>query len=521
MKKCYLFLALLCMAGSLFAQQQPKVHVKDISANPTTLGPEMVKALFLEGVDANGYLPPVSVQAYNLTDSMHLDNWNDTDGDWYESQRWYYTNDCETGLRHVTLVRAINPSLGIMENVSRSEVSYFPDNTTQLSDESHWRPNLNDWFPSGRTVYIAPGKKGESWYKYWDDQNNVLSQGFREVFVYDNDLVLQTKLTYDLDVVSDTWKSYGRTNYTYTNGLETMAVEEQFDAGANAWNFVSRVTNTYNAQGNITEKLTEGFYIDDWFPQTSTIYTYNAANLLETRVDRNADGTNWKNTWKTEAFYYPSNTAKYSESFNWSETQQDWVMNFRDSSAENGNLVYLIAKYGYDEMSNSFFFGYRVQYEYDNMSLNNTSYLDELDITDNTWKKYSTTTVTFDTNDRFVESISKLWSDNLNEYVNDYRYHNFNTGCLFNQANDAAATSLACLHANPLKAGQPILCDQPTTNQPQSLTLHSMSGICLHRQDFRTGDTFQPTAKLAPGIYLLSIGDESGPVYRSKVVVME
>ncbi len=525
MKKCYLFLAICLVAGCLFAQSTTKHQMTALAKNPALLTPALKQALFENGTTADGYLPPMSLEPYALTDSLYFYGWNAAASDWQISETWHYTNDCETGKRLSYLIKSLGIGSTMLTNSSRADFTYFPDGSSQTTTNYRWLTAQNDWVQSGYTIYIAPGKKSESWSKSWDTNTNSFIFGSRDVLEYDNNLVLQSITSYDWDEATGDWILSDRETLSYTNGLLSEKLKEFYDDLNNNWYLYSRELNEYDSSSNLLEKQEQNYTNGNWSTTYKTTYEYNTLNQEIARLKQIADGNGvFTDFERWESEYYGIGQPHYSQSYAWSASQQDWLLNYRDSFGINGALMLLMTKYNYDDATGTFLFGFRVIFENGANGLYDKSMTDELVFgTLDTWKPYSMATYTHDAYNQQLETINKIWDNSINDYVNNQRTYNFNTGCLFDAVEEIKANAANCLHANPIRSGQAIRCDAlPLTDAPMTLSLYALSGIKTHSQAFRSGDAFQSEKSLAPGLYIMEIkAANNQDIYRSKVVVME
>lgn len=518
MKKCYLIPVLLCMALSLFSQQAPQLHWKDIAQNPSLLTPAVALSLSQQGFDKDGFLPPVGLLSYNLTDSAHLSTWEHPVNAWELYEKSYYVNDCDLGFPISRLSKRKDNVSGDFKNYLKNEYAFFPNGAEKQNKESVWLPNSNEWLDTRYNSYIRPGELEASWVKFWNAFTEDLEGGNKTVHAFNAAEQLVRTDNYDLDLVTGDWVINTTKFLTYEDGKLVLEQTGSYDMGT--WAPSSQVIYTYDSNGNNTVQTFETDWGQGW--QQNQVYTntYDNEHRLVERIIENSNNGSFGLSQKDVFTYHPNGQLDAQNSYTWLSTQQDWLWTLKVSYREDGQLINFISVYGYDEQMGGFLYGFRVDFEFDSNGLV-TGYLiqDLIAPSLDDWQPTDKITISYDANDRQLMVLTQTWDEDDLVFTDVSRTDFFNTGCLYSGLANTAPATVDCSYANPIILGQPIDC--PALAQPgeQTLRLYSMMGQQVHAQAFQSGGSIQPNQALAPGMYVLTITGSGGLSYRSKVMV--
>lgn len=122
------------------------------------------------------------------------------------------------------------------------------------------------------------------------------------------------------------------TNYTY-NADGKMLMSEMFSGSP--LQLQTRITNTYNAAGLVTEYKSESFASGQLMSGFKDIYQFDNNNKQVLYMSQNFWSNEWVNSYKVETEYINATQTKQS-SYNW-EVPNSWILNGVTNSFYNSN----------------------------------------------------------------------------------------------------------------------------------------------------------------------------------------
>lgn len=520
MKKWFTIFTICFAIGNASAQGTLSAQNPEWAQKISILSPAAAKATLLEELNAFG--PPTNELNFNLLDSTYYQEWNPFSAHWGFINKTSYVNDCDLGKPTLELVEDQNDLSGVVEApLTRREYSYFSDGSLKQQNSYLWSEDLNAWQHYSHTEYFSPNNLQEDWNRSWNGVLDEFDGGSRRVVSYDAEG--KSILSEDYDFESqNTWLLKSRYTFTYNNAdLLAEWIVEHYNNGN--WVYDSRVIYTYTASGKISTKKTDYYVGPNWKSNQITTYNYDFNDNLLEFLTQFYTANGLINSSKGEYSYYPNGNYETGNLYNWNNAQQLWIPYLKDSLNMDNKPVFFSYKY-YDESAGVFLFGIREFNTYNQEGLKVFQVREELVFnTFDEWKNLQHVTYGYDANGRITLLTNEDWDENSLAYVNNFQYEYFNTGCLFNQTSEPTGAIANCLNANPLQAGMTIACDAlPTTDEPLKLSLFAMSGVNVHQQVFRSGESFQPSRHIAHGLYVLDIRNANGlQVHRAKVWVIE
>jgi|GEM_PF-4069127 len=552
MKKRYLFLLLLAMAGTAHSQQRP-IHVSELKQHPELMTHEQLVGLRKAGIDEQGFLPPpASLAGYNLLDSMY--RYDVLGGDLGLWEKIYYENDCQSGLNVYKERFRWDGIPDEFKPVDREYWSYFPNGAIKTNRLNYYDEVSDTWLWLRYDTLVAPFKTLERWDKYWNPSAQQFSSGSRLVYERnangDETLVTEQDLNEDIQ----DWRNVLRSSYTYdANGYPSLRFVEAWDDQNSEWfNYyeiaytydsegkilqyirkdytgnisepVYRYTYTYDANGNNTLISFEqydaslGVYNED----SRTSFNYDANNQAVSSLVEVYDGGDWINSSKWDATYHPNGILATRDGYDWDIDSGTWLQTQKEILNSEGEYTYYEYKSDYDASTGGFGFGFRVNYDFNAMNLLTQIKFDFLLFgTFDTWSLSNFDTYEYDANNRTLEIVYRKYDAAISDYAISGKDHYYNTGCFYiSDTDEPAAANDQCAHANPLRPGQPIQCTAAIGTEPAQLELYALNGVRMHHQAFRAGEGIEPSRSLPNGMYLLLVKGQNGTTYRSKLVWM-
>lgn len=207
-------------------------------------------------------------------------SWSEEVQDWQNDEKQELTLDAKGN--ELQLVNFDwDSSSDMWINVTKMITSYDAEGRPLTGHDYGWDAEQNQWVNSWKfeDVYDEAGHLlqrldyswlDEHWYgtiyeieEYDEGGNKVLSQNFR------------------WDDEAREWIKWGRTVYTYSNGLPTQSTTSFWDTSLSQWVFSRRSSETYNDQGLVLESVNERWNSEGWYLDSKSTNGYDEeGNLL-------------------------------------------------------------------------------------------------------------------------------------------------------------------------------------------------------------------------------------------------
>jgi hypothetical protein len=249
----------------------------------------------------------------NLPQSTVIDVWNTTTNTWKLSSIVNY--NFANNLLQNEVIQTANAS-GVYTSSTKDLYQYGTNNRVEQLIAQGWNTATNTWNNAYRDSNVYRNNQLSLRFKqqwspspfnlFYDDArdsliydaNNRLSINFQQALVGTRFLTAQRDvMTYDAtgnrtelrrefvkDITQNTYDTIFRWSYTYNaQNYPTVLLRQQWNNTAKIWQNHSRVTNTYNANGKITQELVESPTSTGWANVSRTLYdeATDAKELLD------------------------------------------------------------------------------------------------------------------------------------------------------------------------------------------------------------------------------------------------
>ena len=434
--------ALVC-ANGLMAQNlrsHAATAMKPLAGNPATAQKTTATGSRLVAATNLSYMSG----AYELDDTARCQYGNNTRGYDYKVDQWRFDN---------ATTWAINGSA--LEEVYRMHQVF--DSKDRITATTYEANDGTQWFDEEYMIYVydAAGNIASDTDKYFDGTD---------------------------------WNE-SRNTYTYdAAGRLTSQVREEYDLMTNQWRNSMKVTNTYNAAGQIATSVTDMWNNGQWQPNMRSTHTYANGRRTETLTEQH-DGSTWKNSG-ISLFTYDAAGNVTVEEYKWWQNGAWEPYNRNTNDYDNNNdmiaTVREVAMMG--------------QYNYiSKLAMAYNSYHQTTVETDYSWDAGSNQFVLQD-----------------GDYQTRYYYEAFT-----NSVKDSKATA-GSMSVYPVPAkGVLHLRTAMATATAADAALLDVSGRVVLQQHLPTATQHNATlnvANLAPGIYTLQL-NAGGKLMTQKVVV--
>jgi len=224
--------------------------------------------------------------------------WSDTmngTGDWDNRQRFEYTYDMT-----LKLIEIETWFSGIGTNAweSRTREHYYYGSNGLIDDISteYWNPDVNAWwfYLRYRYVYDQNDNVITKYYDYSNNASGTWSNSSRLVFNYAKDQKQEIQQVY----TDPDWRNVYRKTYSLSNtGLTEEIFKESWDIQSSVWDtmFNERDLYYYNSSDQLEEHISMSSYIQ-WFNVARETYTYDANGELTERIEYqwNHNANSWE-----------------------------------------------------------------------------------------------------------------------------------------------------------------------------------------------------------------------------------
>ncbi|MCX6244027.1 MAG: hypothetical protein NTU98_04920 [Bacteroidetes bacterium] len=547
----YFFLALSFLAFAGYASGKtaqgastgsPVTAPHQISKGRITL-PEIRTANSLSGFDV---LNPGML----VLDSVYGSNW--VSSSWALSSKTYQTRNSH-GLVVQSLLKRYNSSSGQFENYGRILYNYSGSSPDIVSDSTQlWFTNY--WITLQYNHYLSKDTPDESFSKEWNPVKHKFISGTRTTYQYNDSLLPAEVVTQSWDTITQDWMNTFRTTYAYTALMQPQEqIVYSWKSSSLTWVYSSKSTDVYDGTNalvghmeyfwndisltwvnttriyyhNTPASMPDTSVLESWnIPQSrwdsveTSIYTYNQFNwLMNVRTYKINDMTgNWYHSYQMYYTYFPNTGYEKSETGNvWDTLHLAYIT---DHYMEVDSVDQLLEKYDLYINLGTFQIvgGSWDLYVYSSTSDTLSKGNQEWNLLTSTWQNKTQKLFTYDAHNLLTEDLVQDWVSASSVWENskksDYYYSDF-IGITEHPDNNKL-----CFFANPVTAGSSINCSGLTTGNNYYLTLNSLQGNEVFRTEFRGGETVTISGSLAPGLYILIVGDKESILEKERIVLL-
>lgn len=312
-------------------------------------------------------------------------------------------------------IYAINSAGKITESAS---YSYFPG-----SQHPVWQFRyVSDYDIFGNVVQYAEDK--------WNAERNNWVGIIRNTYVWD-DHKNQIELNeFKWDLKTNSWleTSHSVSSYDAGGNLTEKIAYYEWDSRQRKWKFGSREVNVYDPQEN---KISFTYFIWDalgsnW--QNSTYWTYdNKYNDFGKTIDAvqyfwNRETDEWKLSSKNIYVYDPSGNQTEETYFQWDSSLKEWKGSYRSVFDYDlqGNVIKEVYYY-WDPGINDWLAQSKVDNEFDSGNHQTGHYYYQWEAAAKGWIGYEGYSNAFDNNGNQTEHITYSWNQGANRWINVFR----------------------------------------------------------------------------------------------------
>ncbi len=306
--------------------------------------------------------------------------------------------------------------------------------------------------------------------------------------------------------------------YTYNaQKLPVNVYVKSWNSATSSWEDYYQILYTYNTNNNPTQILMKVF-IGTWVDGIKVTYTYNAQNkVTQTVTMRMNQSTLQLENDSRSTYTYDTNGYVIRELIE-SWENNSWVnserINFTNNSS--GYITQEITEFWSE--NNVWENDWKVTYIYD--AKWKKIFAREYIWNETVWDNYWYITYTYDSQDRISETLFKSWESNA---WKNFEIENWTYGLPIGVSDFTESPVTVKLYPNPA-AGNATLSFELKDATDVNIRITDASGRIvaeLKEPNLPAGihNLAIPTSGLAPGYYMLSLGNNSGIIAKEKMLI--
>jgi hypothetical protein len=410
--------------------------------------------------------------------SQAVQEW-DTFNHIWKNISYYHYND--QGLIDTSLSLSYDRLQNVYDNGGRTITSYNASHQYVEFDNQILDTASSDWINQSKSLYTYDG-------------SNRLSE-----LVYQN---WNTSLS--------TWINSSKYDYTFDpTGFASGFTEYSWNAGGNNWVNQELATYLNNSVGNPNQKLYQFWNAGTsaWVNQELDMYQYNSGNQMVQDIDFTWSPTllSWLNNTKDTFSFYSGGIPYEHYQYTWNPLGLVYLDTYYNKNDSTGYLTY------------QYIFGYQYLYTYTATHKPLVTMNQLLKIPQLTWFDNSRRTDTYDGNQNCITEIDQQYDTISAAWTNTFRqdhFYSFTTGI-----HEHHTVSDYCFFANPMQAGQPIVCSNLVAGKNYQVFLMNMQGQLIQSTNLHAGESLTVPQNLSAGMYMMQIVEGGKNVATGKVII--
>jgi hypothetical protein len=346
-------------------------------------------------------------------------------------------------------------------------------------------------------------------YSLADTLTYVLSDKYHAEYTYQNNL-LESVLVEEL--FDTEWLAIENYLYQYEEDRITEEIYQIYD---NGWENYQRESYTYNADSLMTSYQQDNWTDNNWEAYLHIDYSYDSAGLLLSE-----DWTYYSSRTIDEeysaVYEYNSENSIIAELWTYSTDSVNWenYLNIIYERNSNNSISHENWKYWYETVWISY-----LQYTHTYNSFDDIEYTEGLYLVNNQWQYYDNYSYSYNENQNTEELLAKVWSSELNIWVNSYKYVYTYQEAVPNNNNDIISTPFnVTVYPNPFN-------NQAKYDSKQKinkLSVYNLKGQKISSSFLNSKSGTLPNLNEYPnGIYFFKFEDDKGNVAVSKQVKLK
>ncbi len=535
MKRKILLIAAGCILLSLLANAQISLPAPFNAPIPGTVSPD--ESVF-------------SPTAWRQDSSWYL-HWNSIGNSWQRDRRTLRTFN---GSGMLTELLAIRWDYNLSEWINDDNYSneYYSDHTTPKNMfRMVWDPSDQAWVEVYHAFYASNGDITEYEAKAYDAATNSFTGGNRTTYTYSPGSMQE--LHKNLDPATQTWKNFSRITITYDGqGNAISSLVEVWIEGLSAWMNAEYYEIAYTPLGEILEMIFSVWNTgtSDWNFSSRMTYEYNSSGWLVANYIYSWDEmvADWKNSVRINYHYDENGHKTQAESYEWDDAQQAWdndrkeVYNYHANGMLHETLsstwiaaISQFMDYEYscrDENGNETETWHKdINYqtnEYYDGSRTVSTYADglltealyqTLELPGSTWIPSWRKTNTWDGNRNLTVELYEDYDHQNLAWVNTSRSEHFYSSYI--GIPELQGLNGLCMFRNPLHPGETIQCPGLQPEEVYHFRLITMQGQTVMDNTLPGNVTLVMPESLSAGSYILRITGSDGTAISGKVTVVQ
>ncbi len=296
---------------------------------------------------------------YDLDSNQRTDlfeNWNPDVEEWRNNYQYTYKYNSNGSLDSSSY------KLWFFTHWSeKSRVAHTYNSDDLLFDKIEYLPGGSEWDQKYRHAYSYDifGNVLEELFQLWDDDEDEWYDYQREVFIYEDGLVIEKVKQNFTDTI---WTNIQQVLLTY-NTSNLVIKEENLNFGDSSWYFVDKIETIFDADLSVTNRIVFDWdlFHEDWEVISEEVFTYNENGTIhEILKNKLSVSTGDLETFERSSYTY-TNTVGLDEQLNlvftiYPNPTSDYIsLSFEEEGEKelkildlNGKLLYSLKDTGKD-----------------------------------------------------------------------------------------------------------------------------------------------------------------------------
>lgn len=322
---------------------------------------------------------------------------------------------------------------------------------------------------------------------------------------YDSNNYLTNTLSQNWNTGNSTWENFSQANYTNnSNGTVNQMILQTWNDGPSIWENAQRITYTYNASNKVLTSVSDIWFNNNWLGFSKIINTYDTNGYLTNSLTQTWDFVGpWKNNSQINYTNNPNGTVDYSISQSWNLGTNVWDNFQKVSYTYNSNDKVLTKTTQTWEMGNWANL-YKDMYTYDSSGYLITELRQNWIVASSTWINASQSIFTNNTNGTPSQITSQTWNTAGSVWLNEMRIT-----LTYNILSNGNFDNEKIFTVYPIPARDKITIKSNENIQGLTYFIVDQTGRRYMSGTMNTEETTIDINRLSTGIYFFQIGQNT------------
>ena len=349
---------------------------------------------------------------------------------WIPESRFKVLERDQYGNTLFGITHFIDESGGETGNKYRYSFTWHDDSIRDEYTREVWDPAGSEWIVDFYLNYTENGDYIEFARKTRDFDNNVFTKGTRNVYIYDDNMIVTGRIDQVLDPITDTWQENWQYLYTYNeDNLQDTVLNQQWVGGAVGWKDMRRDVYNFDDDGNKTLQTVQ-YYVTGtgWEDRFKFFSEYDiSGNLSLFRSEKwDFTGNSWVNLNKVEYEYDVRGNVTKETAGKWNAGEGEWIYTIRKFAlwTEDDQRKYYLLQNWDSDLSGWVNAEKEVsRYNHDNTLAKQLNL--EWNTESNRWERVSRILNNYDKYGNRTREIHQDWDSESRSWINIEKYENY------------------------------------------------------------------------------------------------